>query len=151
MKIVYLFFQINLLSFALYSCTSKPSEIEKLRRENSQLKAEVLELRAFKDSLKITAYIDNTTFETTVNEPYYIQLFTIIQDDMEIESIYINGKNLGSEMDSNLIKYHYTDYGPRIIFNSDTAGLFNFKVNAKFNVWDDKIVPLSWPIEVKKK
>jgi len=151
MKTVYLFTKFFLLTLTICSCTSTDSEIEKLRAENSKLKAELSELRAFKDSLKVTAYIDNTTFETVVGEPYYLQLLTILQDDMEIESILINGKKVTPSEVDNFLEYSYTDYGPRIIFRSDTSGTFNFKVNAKFKVWDNKVVPLSWPIKVKDK
>ena len=144
-------FAILVYSILISSCSDVKYEqiITKLQKENKALKKENSELRAFKDSLKITAYIDNTTFKTNIGRPYSLQLLTIIQDDMQIQDIYVNGDKVDTS-ENNRVKYHYTDFGPRIIFKSDTSGTFNFKVNTKFQVWNDKIVPLKWPITVTK-
>lgn len=68
---------------------------------------------------------------------------------MEIESIFIDGKEVDTS-ENKMIEYFHTDFGPGITFKSDTPGTFKFKVNARFGVWDDKVVPIKWPITVSQ-
>lgn len=135
------------LLFNMSSCSLDRQEFKRMQKENQELKKELIELRNFRDSLKVIPYIDNTTFKTIIGEPYYLQLLSIIPNDIEVQDIEINGDRVDLTKNKSILVYN--EYGPRIRFMTDSAGTYEFKLNAKFDVYDGKMVPLSFPIEVR--
>lgn len=133
-----LVFGILLGFFVSCNNESISSDSQRLIRENDSLQGVI-------DSLHILPFIDNTVFETRVGETYRMHLLGVLKNEIQIQQLLINGKAVDVS-DTGLLSYD--KYGAFLTFEPDTPGIYNFKANTSFQHWGEKVIPLSWPIEV---
>ncbi len=133
------------LTFLLCACSN---HVQELQSENEALKFQNDSLIKEIEKYSLYPFLDNTAFEMNPNDTFRTNVLLVQKDGISVDSAIVKGfLRIESEDMLDLIE---SDIGTMIRFTHGEPGNYEIKAYSRVHLWAEKVVPLMFPVKVKK-